>query len=60
MATLTRKARKALPAKDFAGPNRTFPIPDKKHARAAIMDSKFAPAKDRAKIKRRAERVLKK
>lgn len=35
MAKLTTKARKSLPAKDFAGPKRSFPIPDKSHARVA-------------------------
>lgn len=38
MARLTTKARKALPAKTFAGPGRSFPIPDKIHARAALQD----------------------
>lgn len=33
---LSTKARKALPAKTFAGPGRSFPINDKSHARAAI------------------------
>jgi hypothetical protein len=28
--------RKALPKKSFAGPGRSFPIEDKKHARLAI------------------------
>lgn len=32
MARLTTKQRNALPASDFAGPNRTFPINDKTHA----------------------------
>lgn len=32
MAKLTTKARKALPAADFAGPGRTYPVPDKAHA----------------------------
>lgn len=32
MAKLTTKARKNLPAGAFAGPDRSFPIPDKKHA----------------------------
>lgn len=35
MAKLSTKARKALPSKDFAGPGRSFPIPDKAHAVAA-------------------------
>lgn len=38
MARLTTKARKAMPAKTFAGPGRSFPIPDKNHARAALQD----------------------
>jgi hypothetical protein len=32
MAKLTTSARKALPSSQFAGPNRTFPIPDAAHA----------------------------
>ena len=32
MAKLTAKARKALPKGDFAGPNRSYPIPDASHA----------------------------
>ncbi len=36
MATLSTKERKNLPAKDFAGPGRSFPIPDKSHAEDAI------------------------
>jgi hypothetical protein len=32
MAKLTAKARDALPAAKFAGPGRTYPIPDKAHA----------------------------
>lgn len=39
MAKLTTGARQALPAKTFAGPNRSFPIPDKSHAVAAIQDA---------------------
>jgi hypothetical protein len=38
MARLTAKARRKLPAKDFKGPGRSFPIPDKAHARAALQD----------------------
>ncbi len=37
MATLTTKKRKALPKKDFAEPrSRSYPIPDKAHARNAM------------------------
>jgi hypothetical protein len=36
MGLLTTKARKALPKKDFAGPDRSYPIPDPSHARNAL------------------------
>lgn len=32
MAALTAKKRKKLPKSKFAGPGRTYPIPDKAHA----------------------------
>lgn len=32
MATLTSKARNNLPKSDFAGPDRSYPIPDRSHA----------------------------
>lgn len=35
MAKLTTRARKALPKSEFAGPGRTYPDPDKSHARLA-------------------------
>ncbi len=35
MAKLTTDQRKALPAKAFCGPNRSFPVTDLVHARAA-------------------------
>jgi hypothetical protein len=35
MAKLTTKARDKLPAREFAGPDRSYPIPDKSHARNA-------------------------
>ena len=37
MAVLSSKKRAKLPKKVFAGPDRSFPLPDKKHARAALM-----------------------
>ena len=36
MAKLTTKARKAIPSKEFAGPDRSYPIEDKSHARNAL------------------------
>lgn len=32
MAKLTAKSRKALPKSAFAGPNRSYPVPDASHA----------------------------
>lgn len=39
MAKLTAGMRAKLPGKVFAGPGRSFPIPDKGHARAALQDA---------------------
>jgi len=36
MAKLTSKERKRLPKSDFAGPARSYPIPDASHARNAL------------------------
>lgn len=36
MAKLTTKARKALPKKDFAGPDGSYPDENKSHARDAL------------------------
>lgn len=36
MAKLTTKRRNALPAKSFAGPDRSYPIEDASHARNAL------------------------
>jgi hypothetical protein len=36
MTKLTSKGRNSLPGKDFAGPKRSFPIPDAGHARNAL------------------------
>lgn len=36
MAKLTTKQRKALPKSDFAGPARSYPIPNASHARNAL------------------------
>ena len=58
MAKLSTKQRKKLPASTFAGPDRSFPIPDKKHARAALMDINSAPASARPKIRAAARKKL--
>lgn len=36
MSKLTAKRRNALPGKSFAGPDRSYPIPDVSHARNAL------------------------
>lgn len=36
MAKLSSGERNALPAKEFAGPDRSYPIPDASHARNAL------------------------
>lgn len=39
MAKLNAKKRSAIPSKDFAGPDRSYPIEDKSHARNALARS---------------------
>lgn len=56
MSKLSAGKRNSLPKKDFAGPGRSFPIPDKAHARAAIMLSKYAS--DPSAVKAKAEAKL--
>ncbi len=36
LAKLTTAKRKAIPSKDFAGPDRSYPINDASHARNAL------------------------
>ena len=36
MAKLTSAARNAIPSGEFAGPDRSYPIEDKSHARNAL------------------------
>jgi hypothetical protein len=51
MSLLKAKQRNALPSKDFAGPDRSYPIPDKSHARNALARaSQFASAGEKEKI----------
>lgn len=42
----------------FAGPHRSFPIPDRAHAKAALMLVNKAPASARPAIRSRAEAML--
>lgn len=60
MSRLTAAQRKALPASDFAGPNRSYPVPDKNHAVAAKAFAKrFASPAQEQKIDAKANGVLK-
>ena len=64
MAKLTTKARKALPKKDFAGPDRSYPVNDRGHAiaaksRATQMEKKGVISKaQESKIDKKANKVL--
>lgn len=58
MARLTAAARKKLPKSTFAGPNRSFPIPDRSHAIAAKRLVGHAPASARPGIIARANKML--
>ena len=64
MGKLSSGARKALPASKFAGPNRSYPVPDKSHAanakaRASEMERKGKlSAAEKAKIDAKANKVL--
>lgn len=42
MARLTAKQRKSLPASKFAGPGRSYPIPDANHAKEAKIQASRA------------------
>lgn len=59
MARLTARTRKALPAKDFAGPDRSYPMPDKAHARdAKAMAARFASPAVKQRVDAKADRML--
>lgn len=64
MTVLTKKARSHIPASKFAGPGRSYPVEDKNHARAAIVDAAVAEKKghispaEEKHIDRMAENVL--
>jgi hypothetical protein len=64
MAELDTKKRDKLPDKDFAGPNRTYPVEDKPHARnakaraaQAVKAGRMSKAEEK-KIDAKADRVL--
>ena len=56
MAKLTSKRRNALPGSAFAGPDRSYPIPDESHARNALARvSQFGTSALKAKVRRLEE-----
>ena len=64
MAKLTTKERKSLPKSEFAGPDRSYPIPDRSHAANAKARASQAvkagrmPKSEEAKIDAKADKVL--
>jgi hypothetical protein len=57
MAKLTAKTRNALPSKDFAGPDRSYPIQDMSHARNALSRvSQFGYPELKEKVRRAVHR----
>jgi hypothetical protein len=58
MAKLTARARKNIPTKEFAGPDRSYPIEDASHARNALArvaqhGSPELQARVKAKVRRK-------
>jgi len=51
MAKLNAKKRNRLPASSFAGPDRSFPIEDKSHARNALARAASKPPAEKARIR---------
>lgn len=64
MARLSSRQRRKLPRSDFAGPGRSYPIPDRGHAKAALARASHAVKTGRLsrgqyqKIVRAADRKL--
>jgi len=57
MAKLTAKTRNALPGKDFAGPDRSYPIEDKSHARNALSRvSQHGSSKEKSEVRAKVKK----
>jgi hypothetical protein len=56
MATLTTKARAKLPGKEFAGPDRSYPVPDRAHA--ANAKARASQAANSGRISKEVERRI--
>lgn len=56
MAKLKAASRNKLPGKDFAGPDRSYPIEDKNHARNALARvSQHGSPAEKAEVRRKVE-----
>jgi hypothetical protein len=51
MAKLSSKSRRNLPTKDFAGPDRSFPIFDENHARNALSRVANKPEAEKERVR---------
>lgn len=61
MAKLSQSQRSSLPSKDFAGPDRSFPVNDANHAKAALLDVNKAhglTSTEKSEIKEEARKEL--
>lgn len=64
MAKLDAKKRNSLPKSDFAGPDRSYPVNDKAHARNALARASEMEHKgklsssEKSKIDAKAHRIL--
>jgi hypothetical protein len=56
MAILKSAQRKKLPTSEFAGPGRTFPIPDGGHGEKALQLDYNKPPAEQASIKAKVKR----
>lgn len=50
MAKLTAQARREIPTRDFAGPDRSFPIEDRSHAQNALARASNATPEIKARV----------
>lgn len=57
MGRLTAKDRAGLPANEFAGPDRSYPVPDASHARNALARvSQYGTADLKRKVREKVYR----
>jgi hypothetical protein len=56
MAILKSAQRKKLPGNEFAGPDRSYPIPDANHGRAALSMLHNAPESEQPVVKAKVKK----